>query len=215
MTLNQLAKEYKKTASSIILNEIFKLLTDALHKKAQYVFYEQKFSKGKYDIEIFDKTTKQFQKEKRTETFRLCDTKKVEFVDVEQELNLKVMELLNKYDARKPFENYLFATLKNWRPTFIQNLNFTKGLNTVNESDLADINDKHSSLDEVVSVMPEEEIEIDDLFANLTEEEKKFIELKKKFPHKNQTEIATILGVTQQRVSQILIDLKKKCNYRL
>jgi RNA polymerase sigma factor (sigma-70 family) len=214
MTLNELAKEYKQTKSNAILNKIFEVLSSEIKTKAQKIFYKQKFIKDKYEVEIFNKVTKKFVKAERVSTFKLCDTKKIDLEDVEQELYLLVMKLLENFDAEKPFENYLNATIKNWRPDFIRTFNFVQGLNTVNESELPEKNDKESTLDDIV-IEQKEVVEIEDLFNNLTESEKKFIELKKLNLDKNQSQLAEIIGVTQQRVQQILESLKKKCNYHL
>jgi len=211
--INLLAKEYKRTKSQIILNQIFKLLSSAIHKKATYVFYRQQFIKDKFEIEVFDKKTKNYKKEERVKCFRLCDTKKLELEDVEQELNLKVLELLENYDARKPFENYLFATLKSWRPIYIQDVNFIKGLDTKNESELPDKNDEQQTLDDIAIREPKEqngEIELDQLFENLSIQERKMLNILKNNPKITQTELAKRFNVTQERISQLFINIRLK-----
>jgi RNA polymerase sigma factor (sigma-70 family) len=211
--LNLLAKEFKRTKLRIISNRILTLLSAPIHQKATYVFYKQQFIKEKFKIEVFDKKTKTYKIEERVKCFRLCDTKKLEIEDIEQELNLKVLELLENYDARKPFSNYLFGTLKNWRPSYIQDVNFIKDLDTQNESELPDKENEQQTLDDVTDnyqSRQNEEIELDYLFENLTEAEKKFIKLRLKNPQKNQSELALIIGVSQERVSQIIEGLRKK-----
>ena len=60
--LNELAKEYKKTKSQGILNQIFKMLEKVLKKKANYLFQERHFG-----------------------NIRLCETKLLELEDLQQE----------------------------------------------------------------------------------------------------------------------------------
>jgi RNA polymerase sigma factor (sigma-70 family) len=210
-TLTKLATEYKKTKSEKVLNDIFKFLSLALKNKAKYVFYKQKFIKNKYETEVFDKETLKFKKEERVSTFRLCDTKKVELEDVEQELNLKVIELLDNYDNKLPFDNYLFGTLKYWRPDYIRKFNFIKDLDTINESDYTDTKGNNNFVN--LPAPDPEDTELPDLsemFGSLTKGEEKLLKLMIKFPYKNQQELADTVGVSQQRVCQILELLKKK-----
>jgi len=214
--LTQLAKQYKKTKDKNICQQIFNLLDNAIKQKASYVFYKQKFIKDRnkvYEMEIFNRESKSFQKKLVPSCFRLCDTKKLELEDVAQELNLKILELLNNYNVKKPFRNYLFYTLKRWRPSCIRDINFIRELNMTHESDLSHRNGKKITLDMLAVSNPEEVVEVDDLFDNMTEFEKKVVNLKLEYPTKNQSQLAKMLGVRQQKLSEILADLKKKCKY--
>ena len=210
--LNELAKEYKQTKSQVILNNIFKLLYKALKDKASYVFYKQNFFKEKRTTEIFNRKTKRFEKKEEIITIKLYNTKKIELEDIEQELKLKVMELLTNFDVKKPFENYLFSTLKNWRPSYVQEVNFMKGLDTINESDLNNKDEENINLDNFPA--PEQKIEeptnYEILFQNLTIQERFLINILRRCPNKKQQELADIIGVTHQRIDQILKVLRKK-----
>jgi RNA polymerase sigma factor (sigma-70 family) len=203
--LTELAREYKKIKSQKV--------SSALKKKADYVFYEQKFFKNEYKVRIFNRETLKFKNEKRINTFRLCDTKKIELEDIQQELNLKVMELLEKYNISLPFTNYLFGTLKNWRPSYVQDINFVKGLDTINESDLSGNKEiKDTDINDIPAPeqKTEESINLDTLFANLTSQEKMVINILRKDCKKKEDEIAKIIGVTQPRVAQILQSIREK-----
>jgi len=216
--LTKLAKEYKKTKDSKICQEIFTLLDKTIKDKANYMFYKQKFIKDKnitYTMEIFDKDSKTFKEKEIPSCFRLCDIKKFDLEDIIQELNLLILELLNNYDARRPFKNYLFYTLKVWKPYCIKDVNFIKRLDDTNESELPIIDEQEVTLNILGSHISKEPIELEDLFENLTEIEKKVINLKRVNPKINQSQIAKNIGVTQQRISQILTNLKKKCKYDL
>jgi len=211
--LNDLAKQYKKTNSQAILFEIFKLLAQSIKTKARYIFYKQDFIKEKYEVLVYDKKKEDLKKQKRVRYFKLCDTHKIELEDIEQDLQLQVMELLKKYDPKKPFENYFNATLSDWRPSCVREFNFIKDLDTKNEAELVQENQEEPPLDDLATIEPEypvEDVNIDKMFRNLTEKEKSLLELMVKFPNKNQQELADIIGVTQPRIVQILKEIRKK-----
>jgi len=211
--LNELAKQYKKTNSQVILLEIFKLLAQPIKTKARYIFYKQDFVKEKYEVMVYDKKKEDLKKQKRVRYFKLCDTNKIELEDIEQDLQLQVMELLKKYDPKKPFENYFNATLSDWRPSCVREFNFIKDLDTKNETELVQENQEEPPLDDLATIEPEypvEDVNIDKMFQNLTKKEKNLLELMVKFPNKNQQELADIIGVTQPRVVQILKEVRKK-----
>jgi len=219
--LTQLAKQYKSTKDPNISNQIFKLLDNAIKQKASYVFYKQKFIKDRnkvHEMEIFDKESKSFKSKLVPSCFRLCDTKKIDLEDIIQECNLFILELLEKYNPKKPFENYLFSSLKDWRPECIRNYNFMQDVDTINESNLPKLENTNLTLDNMLlkeadkteEELQEENIEMEDLFKKLTKKERNFLKTKKEYPDANQSQIAKIIGVTPQNISLILKSLKKK-----
>jgi len=212
-SLNDLAKQYKKTNSQVVLIEIFKLLAQPIKTKARYIFYKQDFIKEKYEVMVYDKKKEDLKKQKRVRYFKLCDTNKIELEDIEQDLQLQVMELLKKYDPKKPFENYFNATLSDWRPSCVREFNFIKDLDTKNETELVQENQEEPPLDDLATIEPEypvEDVNIDKMFQNLTKKEKNLLELMVKFPNKNQQELADIIGVTKQAVSKMIIGVREK-----
>lgn len=216
--LTQLAKEYKRKENPEICKQIFKLLEKVITKKANYVFYQQKFIKDKTitkEMEMFDKKTKQFIKKQIPICFRLYEVHKIELEDVIQELNLTILKLLENYDTNRPFTNYLFYKLKRWRPLCVQDTNFLGELNTKSESELSDNEEQQITMNNIKPTNFEEPIELDDLFQNLTEQEKKVIKLKAGNPQIKQSEIAKNIGVTQKTISIILANLKKKCKFKV
>ena len=225
--LNQLAKQYTKTKDSKICQDIFKLLNKMINDKANYTFYKRKFIKDKnltFTMEVYDKEQRKFIKKEVPSCFRLCEIKKFDIEDIISEYNVFVLELLNKYDGKRPFKNYLFASIKNWKPYCIRDLNFRADLDILNENNLPKINGKKLTLDNILITQPEkltEEIEedknvnVEELFKNLTKKEKKLLKIKKNNPKITQSQLADLLNVTQPRVCEILGNLRKKCKYPL
>ena len=191
--VEELAKQYKKTKKQELLNQIFIRLQNIIKKKADFIFYQKKFNcNGKI--------------------FRLNDIKKCELNDVLQELNLEVLRIIDNYDTKKPFKNYFFATLWDWRPSFIRTGTFFQEMNILNESNFTK-EDNENIFDSFASQAPETLLSnIEDSFKDLTKEEKKVLLLLDKNSHLNQSQIAQKLKVTQQRVSQIMQSLQKKYN---
>jgi len=189
--LNELVVEYKKTNNSKILEEIFIKLKRTIHEKAQYVFYHQKFQ------------AKNFK-------FRLVDTKQVDLEDVEQELNLKILELINSFDVEKEFDKYLYGTLWIWKPRFV-NSDFIRNLKNVSSIETDDEGNEFSIIDGI-AVLPKqhEEINVNDLFVDLTEQEKILLNILKENPEINQSELSEKIEVTQPRISQLYDSIRKK-----
>ena len=67
-----------------------------------------------------------------------------------------------------------------------------------------------SLIDSIPQENSSQELNFVDLFENLNENEIKIINLFQENGNIKQTEVASILGVTKQRVKQILNGLKKK-----
>jgi DNA-directed RNA polymerase specialized sigma24 family protein len=55
--------------------------------------------------------------EKRVELiYRKLEHYQIDKKDIKQELYIKILSILHNYDIREPFENYLFSSLKYWKP---------------------------------------------------------------------------------------------------
>jgi RNA polymerase sigma factor (sigma-70 family) len=190
MTLNELAKFYKETKERKYIDEIFKIIAKQLNDKASYTFYQKKFKASKY-------------------YFRLCDTHKVEEDDVLQELYLNVLETINRYDGVRPFDTYLFSTLWLWKPKFI-NRDFYCQLKNISTVEYDNEDDEVMHEIAVNPVYPQDEIVIDNLFTNLTEREKKIIDLLRQNTKLKRVELAEILEVSPESISQSLRSIKNK-----
>lgn len=191
--LTNLVRKYKQTKSKKLLNQIFILVEKDIKKKATYIFYQQKFRINK-------------------QLTKLSQTNKIELEDIEQELRLEVLKLIEKYNARKPFENYFYSTLQYWFPEFIRINNKRENFGIQTESELINEGEEVTIFDNLTTepIRPKEELNLDKMFKNLTKQEKKLLNLMIKFPQFNQSELANRLGVTQQYISELLIEIKKK-----
>jgi RNA polymerase sigma factor (sigma-70 family) len=193
--LTELVRQYKRTKSTILLGEIFGMLDKNLHKRAEYLFYQQKYNIGHKWV-------------------KLVDLKRMELDDVLQDLRVQILELISRYDVKKPFENYLFSTLQFWFPKCLRNRDSKTTLSALTESETT-----HGDSDEsifnhltVPAVYPEDEFNSKEYFDDLSEMEKKVVDLFFEFPDKTQVEVAEILGVTQQRVAQLISNIRVKYN---
>lgn len=204
MTLNELAIEYKKTNSKEILTLIFEKIMPKLKEKAKYVFYHQRFKAEEYSVNDYNKETEELENKIKVSTFKLCETHKMDYKDVEQELYLLVLELLQNYDINLAFSKYLSSSVWNWRSECVRQYNFIKDLQTINDFEEQNITHRQEF------IFPEEEIEIDTLFKKLTKRELEFVELCKKYPEKNHSQIAEIMGVSREYARQLKNNLKKK-----
>lgn len=193
MMLNELVLEYKTKKNSQTLNKIFLDLSKMIHNKAKFVFYQQKFSAKKF-------------------VFKLVDTKKIELEDVEQELNLFILKLIDKCDINKPFDKYLYSSIWLWVPKFV-NKDFINSLRNVpifdTDLDGDDANIKKLDILRVFSKF-DEEVDLDYLFENLTDDEKKLLNILQKNSEIKQSELADIFKVTQPRIAQLYESIRVK-----
>jgi hypothetical protein len=210
-TLNELAIEYKKTKNKIILNQLFVLLQSLVKAKAKHTFYKRKFVKRMIDVEMLDNEGTQKIIQRLPQCFKLVDTHLLELEDVEQELNLEILSLLEKYDVSRPFDKFLYSSLWNWKPNFI-NKDFINQLGNVSLSAMTEEDNENSELMNNFAVYPkfDETFDVCDMFSDLTELEEKLLNLLKVSPDANQTQLAKKLYVTQARVSQMLTEIRKK-----
>jgi len=186
--LTKLVLEYQKTKNNNTLTEIFILLDKIIKEKAKYVFFVQTFKINRNE-------------------FRLVDTKKIELDDVMQELNLEIIEWINKWKPIAPFSHYLNQCLQGnkWKPRFI-NADFIKNLNTQSIYKENDEGDEENLADNIPTQEP---IKIE--FINpLTEKEQEVWELLQGNLNLSQEEIAKELDISQQTVSNIISSIKRK-----
>jgi RNA polymerase sigma factor (sigma-70 family) len=208
--IQALVIEYKKTKQQSLINEIFKLLNTLLVKKAKNIFYHQKFPQHTYKKRILDNETGEYVEKEFVECFRLCDIKKIDFEDVLQELRLEIFRIIENYDITRQFYTYLISSLWKWRPECIRTKQFAVELSDIGSGEMEDDElNNFENIGEETEPIPEKQNMMKN-FEALTKQEKKLIKLKLSRPQLNQTQIAESLGVTQQRVSEILRNLRKK-----
>ena len=205
--LDNLAKEYSKTGDREVLTKIFFILKDLLKSKASFVYYAKSFHEGNITghIKLNGKKIPVYKY-----NFKLSETGQTELADVQSELAIEIIRILKKYKPKQDFETYLFGALWNWTPKFARKNKFFNYLK-FNSMNVIDESGKEKSL---IDDIPQAESRIDenftDMFENLNETEIKIINLFQENGNIKQTEIAKIIGVTKQRVKQILHGLQKK-----
>jgi len=194
ININELAIQYKKNPTKLLLDKIFFELRFIIKNKATFIYFQKKFKYG-------------------NRTLVLSETKQVDLQDVKQDMCIEIMRIIKKYDCKKPFDNYLFSSLWNWKPHFL-NKKFYNYLKN-NSSEIVDEEGNEKSL---IENIPQEEsttseLDFKEMFENLNETEKKVINLLTGNNNLKQSEIADIIGVKQSRISKILKGLKKKYVY--
>jgi hypothetical protein len=207
MNLNELALKYKETKDNKYSGEILKLLAPQIKKKADYLFYRQHFVKCYTSGVIYDKTKKKAITGKIPIYTRLCDTHKIEYEDILQEVNLEILTQLNNYDGITPFEIFLFSYFWAWVPDCIINEEFKVSMNT--ESCYVDDIDEVRDICDRIAISPEI-VRINKLFINLTEAETKLLELMINNPTEKQIELAEMQGVTKQAINDMLKTIRSK-----
>jgi RNA polymerase sigma factor (sigma-70 family) len=195
-SLNKLIERYKKTKDKDLLTEIFLFLSPIIRQKATYIYYEKTFNY-------------------HNKNFKLSKINKLEFEDVLQELNVFVLELIDKYKSKMNFRKYLYSSIWNWRPSFIRTKQFISEIDDISEENLTYDESDNRGFDTILFINPEikeQEKNILKCFRRLSIQEKKLINFILKNSTMTQTQIADRLKVTQQRVSQILKNLRNKYN---
>lgn len=185
INLNKLVKSYKKSKDNKLLEEIFINLNNIIKERAKFVFYQQDFF--------------------GTKEIKLYLTKQIELLDVIQDLNLFILKLIKNYDIKQPFENYLFRSLKFYKPSFI-NKEFIKTLKTQSIYQMNKEGEEENIAEEKL-ILEYKEIEFNE---PLTEKEQEIFDLIKEDMNLTQEDIAKELGISQQSVSIIIASIKEK-----
>jgi RNA polymerase sigma factor (sigma-70 family) len=223
INLTNLVKEYKETKSEVKLNTILKTMHHIITKKAQYVFYRKYYPLSLYQKckscqECKLKKCKKCNKCRCEKgAFNLAEKNLCDYMDVEQDLTMEILRLIENFDVRKNFETYLFSTLWNWRPSFL-NRDMIKQIHSQSlyeenedgeykEVELPAPDKKYA---EALKVQLAEFLKV----CNNEIERKVILNL---LSNKmlNQSEIAIKLGITRQAVSKIMLKLKKRIKKKL
>ena len=189
--LNELVKMYKVSKDKKLIEQIFIMLKKVIDKKAEYTYYQRRFKIGKKYI-------------------RLSENNQIALEDVKQELYLDILRYIDRYDTSKLFDTYLFSSIWNWKPSFITNelANQSKNVSIYKVDDEGN----EDNLIEHIATFNEidNQIDIDDLFDGLTEQEKILLNILKENSTIKQSELAEKLEVTQQYVSLLYESIRKK-----
>jgi len=217
MKTENLIKEYKQTKEKKILDQIYLVLNPVIKQKAKFIF-EKKFYplslyNDCYSCRICDKKNTD-----ECKTCQICSCVKGTFnlkrknlceqKDVENDLWADVLRMIETYDITKSWDTYFYATLWNWRPTFMTK-NFIKSLldEQLETQDVEDKSQKISQhdIDYIIEIGKQ----------SLTQEEQKILSMLLPPNELNENQMAKKLGISQQAVSKKLIVLRKKLKMRL
>jgi len=131
--ITSLIIEYKQTHLSKILDDIFKELNPIIEKKSKYIYFQKYFP-----ISLYNKCSECLNcKEHKCNICHKCTCKKgtfnlhrnnlCDYEDVKQDLSMEILKLIEKFDIKRDFDTYFYATLWNWKPSFL-NKDFIKTL---------------------------------------------------------------------------------------
>lgn len=126
---------------------------------------------------------------------------KINLQDIKQELYLLILTIIDNYKISKPFENYLFSSLKKWLPeSMIQD----KRKNEKNRE--MHINIKDTNLNN-----QDTNLILEDIFNECkTENERQIYKLYLENPNITGREIGKELGMTRQNICLIIKKLRKR-----
>jgi RNA polymerase sigma factor (sigma-70 family) len=222
--LTTLILKYKENKSQIILKEIFEILNLIIKKKATYVYFAKWYPLNLYHPCKYCRVCDKLNNVPKSEHSLFCkDCEKCKCIkgffnlnknnlcsykDVEQDLNLTIMQMLEKFTPEKEFSHYLYTTLWDWRPSFLTK-DFVKSFS--NQS-LTQINDSGDEVQiDVKDEKEEPKISIEDIFKVAeSKREKEIIQLFLNDKSMTQEKAGEILGITQQTISLIFNKLQKK-----
>ena len=134
---------------------------------------------------------------------------KIEKLDIQQELYIKIIQIIKNYDTEKPFENYLNSSLKNWKPKLsaedkirYESL-YKKDKETQTETEIKIEDDNQEEIDS--------NLKIEDILNQCqTKNERKICELYLENPNITERELAKKCGTYQRAISRILNRLRKR-----
>lgn len=188
--INKLVKDFKETGKKEIMNEIYKILNPILESKGRYIFNRKVYKKNNKYI-------------------NLKETNMIAEDDIFQELWVLVMEIIENYIPEKPFMNYFYSTLWHFRPSFIDQ-NFLFQNNIVLESSLV-TEENLNPLDNMIKTEPNQEPE----FEELNDRENEIVKIIFCDSSIKQGELAKKMKISQQSISNIMIEIRKKIkNYK-
>jgi RNA polymerase sigma factor (sigma-70 family) len=209
--IEQLVKEYKQEKTQSKLNQIVTILKPVVFKKAKYI-HEKKF----YPLSLYHKCIECRKCIEKIDcencercrcvkgTFNLKRKGLCDLADVENDLWLEILRVIENYDITKNFETYLYATLWDWIPSFI-NKNYIKELLNIS---LENSSEETENIASKQIFQPTEIIEVAEKVLSPKEKELFYILLKDN--KLTELEISKKLNIDQSVVSRRLTALRKK-----
>lgn len=218
MNIEILVKEYKQTQNKKILNDIFISLKKLVQKKSKYV-YHKKF----YPLSLYSKCSECRNCQDKTQcegcikctcikgTFNLKRNQLCDYEDVENDLWLEILRIIKNYNITKNFDTYLYASLWEWRPSFV-NKNLLKEIET---RSLTRSEECDSISEDVPDYTSGEQNQLGWKIEEIerickTKNEQLVLSILLSNNRLNQEEIATKANLTRQTVSKIIKTLRKK-----
>ena len=129
--------------------------------------------------------------------------------DIRQELCIKIIQIIEEYKMKSPFDNYLYSSLKTWQPEMnMEDVMQYESLYKLNQETGEETEERFrdKSPEEFTS-----NITIEDILNECkTKNEKKICELYLQNPMITEEELGEELGMTHQNISLILIELRKR-----
>ena len=198
--------EYKQTHSSKILNDIFKELNPIIEKKSKYIYFQKYFP-----ISLYNKCSSCLNcKEHKCNICHKCTCKKgtfnlhrnnlCDYEDVKQDLSMEILKLIEKFDITRDFDTYFYATLWNWKPSFL-NKDFIKTLVSESIGNQPELIDKKKIYD----------FNIQELIAKLKNKiDRQIIYNLLKDNGLSQKELAIKLGLTKSSLDYRIKKIKNK-----
>jgi RNA polymerase sigma factor (sigma-70 family) len=216
MKVESLIKEYKQIKDKKILDQIYLSLNPVIKNKARYIFEKKYYPLSLY-YRCYNCLQCKKQKSEQCQECTLCSCVKGTFnlkkrhlcsqEDIENDLWIDVLRMIETYDMSKKWDNYFYASLWNWQPTFLTK-NFIKSLLDESLEESNDVEKIEESTQRIVKIEADNLIEI--AKGILSEDEMKILYillLPKKLTH---LQIAKKLNVSQQTVSLKLAKIRKK-----
>jgi RNA polymerase sigma factor (sigma-70 family) len=168
--------------------------------------------KNKKNNQVFELILKILKKdiEKKSEmVYQKLKCYQIEKEDIKQELYIRILNIIESYDPKEPFENYLFSSLKFWMPKLVKEdiINYESLYKTDEETGeevVIDIEDKNE--ENICSSLT-----LEDIFRVCkTKEEKAVCKLLLNNPNISQEEIAKELKTYQMNISRIINELRER-----
>lgn len=228
--LTELVKEYKQTKEQKLLDLIFEELRYTIKKKSKNIFFNKWYP---YSLYHKCKSCRECKKDENISleeqkiicencekcscikgSFNLKKSGLCDYNDIKNDLVLEILRIIKNYNPEKDFNTYLFASLWEWYPSFL-NKNFIKSLQnktltTVNsEGEENEFEVEEEPAQTALEEKEETAITIEQIYnVCKNDTERKTLELLEK--GLNQRQIAKELKVSYQYISLIIKELRKK-----
>jgi len=187
--IDNLAKQYKQTGVIAIRDTLFNEILPIIKEKAKYVYWYKAYK-------LYD---------------RVCQVRNLYNIteeDILQDLCLDALTWIEKFNGTTSFSKYLFASLWNWKPKYINKEAYV-GINTVECKGLTS-EEKDNFMDSIANeIQLDLRIGVGSLMENVKcPNEKAILKMLYINPDISKNDMAKVLGVSKGRVSQIFANMK-------